>query len=141
MDEKLLGWATKFAFQEEQGDSGFIYWQVRLNLIHKKSLPAKLVEGGPCKTIGGCWGVTSKGAHANLKTFYYCMEEGTRIEGPLPDKCMVEGNPPLPRQLAYFLEKEVYRWQQTLFKLVQEEDDRWTHMIHDSRGGERGRTS
>lgn len=133
LHKKLLGWCSQFCFQKEKGEqTGYIHWQVRLQLIHKKTLAALLSNVVP--EIGGNWSVTSTNTHTSAKSFNYVMKEDTRIEGPYDDSSLMTEKPVLTRQLRKFMEHEFYGWQQKCFNFCQEEDDRWIHLIYDKVG-------
>lgn len=129
--KKLSGWASHFCFQQEKGDTGYEHWQVRLQLIHKKTCAG---IGPVMIAIGGHWSVTSTNVHTSPKTFTYCMKEDTRIAGPWDDKSAVAEKPPLTRQLVKFMEHEFYSWQRRMFEIVQIEDDRSIHLVYDAIG-------
>jgi len=134
LHKKLVGWCAHFAFQMEKGESGYEHWQCRVQLIHKKTCAAILKDDGPVKAIGGNWQVTSSGIHPGPKQFAYVMKEDTRIEGPWDDSACLMEKPPLTRQLHRFMEHEFYAWQAKVFGIVQEEDDRWIHLVYDKVG-------
>ncbi|MDC0525367.1 hypothetical protein OAO87_00115 [bacterium] len=101
-------------------------------MIHKRTCKTHISDVIPA--IGGHWSVTSTGVHKGPKSFAYVVKEDTRIEGPWDDTSLVQEKPPLTRQLQRFMEHEFYPWQDTCYKLVQEEDDRWIHLIFDEVG-------
>jgi len=133
LHKKLVGWCSHFCFQKEKGDdTDYVHWQVRLQLIHKKTCKAMLADVVPA--FGGHWSVTSNGVHLGPKQFAYTMKEDTRLEGPWDDTSLIQEKPPLTRQLRTFLDHDFYGWQQTCHDLVQQEDDRSIHLIYDQVG-------
>lgn len=132
LHKKLVGWCSHFCFQKEKGESGYVHWQCRVQLIHKKTQAAMLTE--VCPIIQGHWSVTSNGVHPGPKMFCYVMKEDTRIDGPWDDTSLIQEKPPLTRQLRNFMEHDFYPWQKTCHELVQQEDDRWIHLIFDKVG-------
>ena len=132
LHKKLIGWCSHFVFQLEKGDSGYEHWQCRVQMIHKRTCKTLISDVIPA--IGGHWSVTSTNVHKSPKTFAYVTKEDTRIDGPWDDTSLVQEKPPLTRQLQRFMENEFYPWQDTCYKLVQEEDDRWIHLIFDEVG-------
>ena len=132
LHKKLIGWCSHFSFQLEKGDTGYEHWQCRVQLIHKKTCPAMITNVIPA--ITGHWSVTSNGVHPGPKQFAYVMKEDTRIDGPWDDTSLIQEKPPLTRQLRKFMDHDFYPWQKTAYDLVQEEDDRWIHLIYDQVG-------
>ena len=132
LHKKLIGWCSHFAFQQEKGATGYVHWQCRVQMIHKRTAKALLSDVVP--TIGGHWSVTSTNVHKNPKAFTYVMKEDTRLDGPWDDTSLVQEKPPLTRQLRRFMEHTFYPWQETAFRLIQEEDDRWIHLFFDEVG-------
>jgi len=132
LHKKLVGWCSHFSFQLEKGETGYIHWQCRVQLIHKKTCAGLLAEVVPA--IKGHWSVTSNGIHPGPKQFNYTCKEDTRLEGPWDDTSLVQDKPPLTRQLRNFMEHEFYPWQRVCHDLVQQEDDRWIHLIFDEVG-------
>ena len=132
LHKKLVGWCSHFAYQLEKGESGYEHWQCRVQMIHKRTCKALLTDVVPA--IGGHWSVTSNGVHNGPKAFTYVMKEDTRLDGPWDDTSLVTEKPPLTRQLQRFMEHDFYPWQDKCYKLVQEEDDRWIHLVFDEIG-------
>lgn len=128
LSTKLHGWCNKFAFQLEEGESGYLHWQCRINLIHKKTCSAMLSEVVPA--ITGHFTPTSNGVHSGPKSFNYVMKEDTRVEGPYDDT-MVPVKRVMTIQLSNFYQKEPYQWQQKLRDIADDYDERKLHYIWD----------
>lgn len=124
----LRGWAKKFVFQKEQGDTGYLHWQIRLSLIKKRrlcELKGKLFPKGHIS-------ITSKTVHDG-NTFNYVMKEDTRIDGPWTDQDCEEP-PQLTRQLRTFMGHNKYPYQEKIWDLCKFEDDRSINVIYDPVG-------
>lgn len=132
LHKKLVGWCSHFAFQLEEGETGYRHWQCRVQLIHKKTKSGLLADVVPA--VQGHWSVTSSNVHTHAKSFTYVMKEDTRVDGPWDDTSLIQVKPPLTRQLRNFMEHQFFPWQATCYDLVQEEDDRWIHLIFDEVG-------
>jgi len=132
LHKKLVGWCSHFAFQLERGSSGYVHWQCRVQLIHKKTCVGLLSEVAPA--IHGHWSVTSNGIHPGPKAFSYVMKEDSRQDGPWDDTSLIQEKPQLTRQLRNFMEHEFYGWQKTCYDLAQVEDDRSINLIYDTYG-------
>lgn len=127
LHKKLIGWCSKFSFQLEKGESGYLHWQCRVQLIHKKACPSLLRDVVPA--IGGHWSITSNGIHDSAKSFNYVLKEDTRVDGPWDDSSHIEEKPPLTRQLIKFMEYDFYPYQGKLLNICQIEEDRWIYRI------------
>lgn len=129
---KLRGWCTKFCFQKERGQTGYVHWQCRVQLIHKRTVSSLLAEVVPA--IGGHWSVTSNGVHSGPKQFTYVMKDDTRLDGPWDDTHLIEERPPLTTQLERFMSFPFRPYQQQIHDLVQVYEERYIHLIYDNVG-------
>ena len=102
-------WFTKFVFQLEESDSGYVHWQGRGYLIKKR----RLNELKGKAFVGGHLSITSEKVHQS-NSFNYVMKADTRKEGPFTEKDF-EDPPVLTRQLVIFNSKEHYGWQKSVF--------------------------
>ena len=120
---------SKWVFQLERGDTGYEHFQGRLRLMKQKCFNTIKLQWS--QYIPGCHvSITSSEVH-HSNSFNYVMKEETRIQGPWSN----EDRPKvLTRQMALFLEKELYPWQKEIEKLCHEWDDRIVHVILDPRG-------
>lgn len=73
----------KYAFQLEEGKSGYLHYQGRISLIKKKSLSAliKFFKSELFKTAH--FSVTSNNAKGDI---FYVIKDDTRIDGPWTDQ-------------------------------------------------------
>ncbi len=129
--KNLTEWCKKWVFQDELSASGYAHFQGRVSLIKKARL-TKLVSKTKDIFHGIHWSVTSNAVHEG-QNFNYVMKADTRVAGPWSDK-EYEEPPPLTRQLKKFHEQPMRPWQEQLYKLVQEEDDRSIKLIVDDVG-------
>ena len=75
----------KFAFQLEEGSSGYIHYQGRISLIKKKSLKALIKFFSEECFTSIHWSPTSTTVTKNGDDFYVTKDD-TRIKGPWTDK-------------------------------------------------------
>lgn len=120
----------KWAFQLEEGESGYKHWQGRFSLRKKKSLSSltKLFKSFPS------WeGVHfSPTAGSNTKNFNYVMKDDTRISGPY---CDTDEEDIIPtRQMELFNSWELYPYQKKLKCMAEEFDLRTIDFIYDQDG-------
>lgn len=133
LHKKLIAWCTKFVFQLERGDTGYEHWQVRLQLIHKKTCPS--LKADVISAIHGHWSVTSTNVHVSPKAFNYCMKEDTRLEGPWDDTSIMEEKPPLTWQLEEFISYPTFLpWQQQLMDHITTRTMREINLVYDPAG-------
>lgn len=124
--DHLREWCNKWVFQLEQGESGYIHYQGRINMIKPKrpELAARI------------WQEILPGIHISptsnaCKTFNYVMKADSRIEGPWSDETPIQRLTP---QLVDFLEHEMYGWQKDVMELCYQQDFRQIHVILDEIG-------
>jgi hypothetical protein len=136
LHRKLDGWCNKFCFQLEKSDSGYLHWQVRLNLIKKKSLSVVLAQ--VAASVGGRWSITSTGVHQNPKSFCYVMKEDTRVDGPWTEEIKLDPPAVMTRQLKDFLkiveDGRMHPWQKQMLEELKKLDDRFVNHIYDVKG-------
>lgn len=125
----IAPWASKYSFQKEKGDSGYIHWQIRLRLI-KKRTKASLLQMGFGK--GGHLSITSKAVHTG-KSFNYVLKADSRIDGPWTEAEYKEAAT-MTRQLGHYLKQTARPWQRFAEKLVTQLDDRYITLIYDTVG-------
>lgn len=128
---KLHGWAKKWVFQGERGDTGYEHWQGRLSLIKKRRIDELVAQMGP-QFPGIHLSPTSSTVHRG-SDFNYVMKEDTRISGPWKDTEYQEPAP-FTRQLRRFLEMEKRPWQIKIREMAQRQDDRRVTLIIDKKG-------
>jgi len=121
-------WFSRFVFQLEESDNGYIHWQVRGHLIKKR----RLNELKGKAFVGGHLSITNDKTHQS-NSFNYVMKADTRKDGPWTEKDF-EDPPVLTRQLISFNSKEQYDWQKAVYGFCQTEDDRTIHLIYDPIG-------
>lgn len=124
----LNGWCKKWVFQKEKSDSGYVHWQGRISLMKKK----RLKEMKQIPLPGIHWSPTNNKVHEG-QTFNYVMKADTRVEGPWSDEDYEEP-PPLTRQLKYFLDQKLRKWQELLAEMIKKPDDRSIILIVDTIG-------
>ena len=90
LKDYITGWANKWVFQLERGESGYEHYQGRLNLIKPKSLGG-LISAWKVDYPAIHFSITSN----NCKDFNYVMKTDTKIEGPR-DLAFVQYIPHLP---------------------------------------------
>ncbi|HIA03917.1 MAG TPA: hypothetical protein EYN66_18775 [Myxococcales bacterium] len=128
-------WFAKYAFQLERGSqTGYLHWQVRGRLFTKKRLGEIVASTKELFPEGSSvrWSPTSATVH-NGQNFNYVLKADTRVDGPWMDTDY-EDPPPLTRQLKGFIAHEFYPWQQQVFEMSQELDDRSIKLIIDTEG-------
>jgi len=132
----LLGVFKKVVFQLERGTEGTEHYQIRGHLTQKRKLKSMITEfkagGGPIKTIGGHWSITSGGVHTG-NNFNYIMKDETRVDGPWTEKDYEEP-PVLTRQLTEFHQLVKYPWQSQIEMLCEQTDNRSINIIYDVAG-------
>lgn len=76
--KKLAEIAKKFAFQKEQGDNGYVHYQVRLQVWKRTSLAKMIKDHGGAGLWNGHISVTSSATHSN-RNFNYVMKADSRL--------------------------------------------------------------
>lgn len=116
----LTQYTKKWAFQLEEGKTGYKHWQIRFSLKEKKR-KSELI-----KLIGEKWHVTPTSSGGS-KTFDYVIKTDTRIEGPWTD-----ADEPIyiPRQYRI----TPYPWQQDIIDNIGVWDTRTINVIYDKHG-------
>lgn len=130
----LHGWAKKYVFQLEKGEeTGYEHYQVRLHLIKKRRLTEIIAATkGFWGDYSRHWSVTSATVHEGAN-FNYVLKADTRVCGPWKDS-EYEEPPVLTRQLREFMEFEFRPWQDQVFNMVKELDNRSIKLIYDKKG-------
>ena len=123
----ISGWANKFVFQLERGETGYEHYQGRMNLIKPKSMGALI----------NAWHTDYPEIHLSItssacKDFNYVMKTDTKIDGPWSNADIEKD---MTRRLREFMEREPYPWQQLIVDISAEEDDGTIHVIIDECGG------
>ena len=133
----LNSWCKKWVcIGETCPTTGAPHWQCRVHLwsaLDPKTLKNKRASG---EISAGHWTPTSSEVHLGCN-FNYVMKLTSAIpgEGPWTNKDEVCLKPAvLTRQLKYFMEQELYPWQQQVLKWCAEEDDRSIKVIVDENG-------
>lgn len=124
----LKEWCKNYVFQEEKGDTGYEHWQGRVRLI--KARRFNEIKGKFCP--GGNISPTT-GDEFKTKSFSYVMKADSRVSGPWDERCFEEP-PPLTRQLTAFNGLDFYPWQQAVYDMVLQTDDRSIKLIYDPIG-------
>jgi hypothetical protein len=122
-------WCSKWVFQLEEGDTGYVHYQVRLRLWKKKR-PSEL--GELHDIFNGHWSVTCSTVHRS-GSFNYVMKADGRLEGPWDNRSWKCG-PKLTRQLKEFESKTLWAWQKKLLEILEEVNDRAITLIIDQKG-------
>lgn len=135
LKETLREIASKWVFQVEKGDDGYLHYQGQFALKKKRRV----------SELKSFW-TTSYGTGAlkfplpmycapvakpNTGDVFYETKLDTRVEGPYTDKDEVKV---LTRQLKSFVDKELYPWQAKVLNMVKEIDDRNINIIFDQEG-------
>lgn len=124
LKKSLKGWAKKWTFQLERGDTGYEHYQGRLSLI-KRRRPKEIILSLKDTPLGS--------AHLSpthdTTTFNYVLKEDTKIDGPWMD---TDEERYVPRQLREM--GSLYPWQQTVVDLSKVWDTRVIHVIIDETG-------
>jgi len=113
----------RWVFQLEKGEeTGKLHLQGRLSLkqARRVSEMQKVIKGAHFSPEAG----------SELEGNFYCMKDGTRVDGPWSDK---DKKTPLPWDLAMI--KEWKEWQVAVFESLKEKDDRVINVLVDEVGG------
>lgn len=122
----VIGCASKWVYQLEKSDTGYVHYQGRVSLIKKRREDeVKSILRHP----GIHWSLTSS---INSQSFSYVMKIDTRIDGPWSDKD--PALPYVPRQIREFASYEMYPWQRDVAAWCEVWDKRSIHVIYDSCG-------
>ncbi len=118
----------KWCFQLEEGKSGYLHYQGRVNFKTKKRLAA-------LKKIHSTahWSPTSM--ECRNDNFYVTKDE-TRKNGPWMDQVTIDKDY-IPRQVREM--KTLYPWQQTILNQLDVWDTRTVNVVIDKKGG-KGKT-
>lgn len=121
----LKGYAKKWVFQLERGDSGYEHYQGRFSLIKKRR---------QCELVGILAETPLKGLHLSpthdTKSFKYVIKEDTKIDGPWADTDEEERY--IPRQIREL--PSLHPWQNRVIELSKLWDTRTIHIIIDEAG-------
>lgn len=112
----------KYAFQLEEGKSGYMHYQGRFSLKIKRRLTGvkKLFPNEIHLSIT---------SNENRNNMFYVMKEETRVDGPWTD---MEKPTYIPRQIREI--KKLYPWQQHIVDTYDEWDTRTINVIYDLEG-------
>jgi len=129
LKDNLSTTSKAWAFQLEEGDSGYKHWQGRLSLI-KKSRLKPLID--LFKSHDSWNGVHfSMTSNNNTKSFNYVLKDATRLDGPWTDKDEIKI---LTRQMSLFNKWGLRPWQQSLKDLSSQFCLRTIDLIYDPTG-------
>lgn len=127
--------ASKWVFQREVSDTGYNHYQGRLSLKKKrrvaelKNFWRKAFEEGQLQV--DLPNYLEPSSNPTVGEVFYVTKLDTRAEGPWSDRDEVKV---LTRQLRTFMTYELYPWQQKVFALCEELDDRNINIIYDVHG-------
>lgn len=129
---KILNeWAKNWVFQLEKAPStGYMHWQGRLSLhkkMFKRQAISTLTEAG---IIFGDLSATQSTTSGAKKAFQYVMKADTREDGPWKDSDPPP--PPLTKQIEKIV--ELYPWQKTVVRMLENWDDRCIHCVIEKHG-------
>lgn len=122
---------TSWAFQKEEGESGYIHYQGELQLLKKRRLTDiyTLIPGGTTH-----WTPKSNGAIKKGVRFSYVLKDDTRIAGPWTDQ-----NPDGPEEMpAVLKDYRPYPWRTTITGMMREKCPSTCRLINiliDGHGG------
>ena len=126
MEEWMDGWAKRWVFQLEKGDTGYLHWQCRFSARKKRRLQDMIKFG---KSFTGMhFSATSKEQHDN---FDYCDKADTRIDGPWMSETLKHY---VPRQYRG-VEDTLLPWQKIVWESYDKWDPRGINFIYDPDGG------
>lgn len=135
LEATLRELASKWTFQLERGDSGYMHYQGRLSLKKKRRVAEikmfwrkQYADGNLLVDLPNYLAPTSRPSTGDA---FYVTKLDTRVEGPWSDRDQVKV---LTRQLREFLQHEMYPWQQKVMAMAEELDDRYINIIYDTRG-------
>lgn len=126
LQDTLVQWCSKFVFQKEKSESGYIHYQGRVNLIKAKSVAALI----------NAWKEIIPGIHVSptsnaTKDFLYAMKADTRVDGPWSNEQPVAV---MTRQLKKFMELGLRPWMKKCEEIAHREDDRFITVVIDQIG-------
>lgn len=128
--EELHKHCNSWVFQQEQGEkTGYEHWQIRCR-VKQKCRVSQLI--GIFFAKGCNITPTSKEVHKQ-KNFNYVMKPLTRMAGPWTDRDYAPP-PKCTWQMAEFLKKKLYPWQQQVVDILLPLDDRGINIIYDPTG-------
>jgi hypothetical protein len=133
-DDEVLDTAKKlfkkYAFQLEQGDSGYLHYQGRGSLQKKRRFTELKALADKIGWNDCHWSPSSTASQKG--DCFYPTKEDTRVRGPWTDK----DQPAMyvPRQYRD-LEKKLHPWQQTVWDSADTFDARSINLIYDAEGG------
>lgn len=127
--ELFQAWANKYVFQKERGDTGYLHWQCRINLIKPKRYNA-LKTSSFLKIGRFC---PTSNPEFRKSSFSYVMKADTRVAGPYSDEDFVK-RPPKTIQLQAFMECPFYPWQKDVYDMASVYDERTIKIIYDKAG-------
>jgi len=127
-EAKIRPYFKKYVFQLEKGETGYLHFQGRGSLHHKKRTGelAKIWHN-ELELKGHLSPTSNNGA----KTFSYVQKADTRVDGPWSDK---DYDAPRPVLRKVSRMESLYPWQQIMINLTKEYDDRQIHVILDKEG-------
>lgn len=121
--EALRQIGKHWCFQHERGEeSGYEHWQIRVSLHKRTRFDSFARDVMPL--VSGKWSLTSAPV-AKGNQFDYVMKAQTRVAGPWTDKDADLRPPPvLTSQLRTFFAHTPYPWQDAVYQLAQQYNER-----------------
>ena len=130
----LKDYAKKWAFQLEEGDTGYKHFQGRFSLMKKREIhviqPVLRAYDGWEKCFGKALSPTST---ENSRAMFYVIKKDTRLQGPWTDDSD-EPDKVLTRQLKEFMDLQWYDWQLCVCEMAKAVDFRSIKLIYDRHG-------
>ena len=132
----LEGFAKKWAFQLEEGDSGYLHFQGRVSLIKKRRRRELVAIFETISGIKGVrWSITSNGG---TKAWSYVLKKDTRKDGPWTSMDC-EHYVPIQFRVKNLLlwQQEIVQWckDDTSYDDPEKRDFRTVHILIDRKGG------
>lgn len=123
----LRGWAKKWIFQTERGDTGYEHYQGRLSLIKKRRFNEFITAVRQKCEYPFHWSASSTNSLSNDS--FYCTKEDTRIDGPWRDD---DEEIYVPRQVREI--EKLKPWQQSIVDSANNWDTRHIDVLVDETG-------
>ena len=115
-------YAKKWAFQKEQGASGYLHGQGRFSLTTKKRLD-ELKVLMDANSLSGYHLSPTSATTAKSGDLFYVVKMDTRVEGPWTDKD-VEEEKIMTKQLKKIMDGTLYPYQKSIVEYLKEWEDR-----------------
>lgn len=123
--EELFDWLSQsskqWAFQLEEGSTGYRHWQIRTNLKEKTRVPPT-----PCEQAH--YTPTQTSTVEGKKAFSYVMKDEGRIDGPWTDKDQIY----VPPRISNLT--ELFPWQSQAMEKLRSQNDRQILWIYENVG-------